>query len=47
MTSDAPLLEFLPTQFATVTNRKLWDKGIIQGLGKRSFYMWLNFVFNR
>lgn len=33
--------------FATVTNRKLWDKGIIQGLGKRSFYMWLNFVFNR
>ncbi|KAJ7380014.1 ATP biosynthetic process [Desmophyllum pertusum] len=26
---------------------KVWVKGIIECTGKRSFYMWLNFVFNR
>lgn len=31
----------------TVLSRKLWDKGTTQCIGKRSFYMWLNFVFNR
>ncbi|XP_015769107.1 PREDICTED: ATP synthase subunit s, mitochondrial-like isoform X1 [Acropora digitifera] len=31
----------------TALNRKVWLKGRALSVRKRSFYMWLNFVFNR
>ncbi|XP_078350544.1 ATP synthase subunit s, mitochondrial-like isoform X1 [Oculina patagonica] len=31
----------------TALRRQIWVKGVTECIGKRSFYMWLNFVFNR